>query len=138
MWLSISSATISTTELTESKTNEYKLRIRKDSASQSQSNASGCNEAHGILHFVFREYPCQVGKGTHAPEFIRRPVNTFANYVFIEHTQLCNLGYVRLCFHTRYFYSVTCVLLLIYFRYISYYNNWTCGHCHSMSVARWR
>ena len=100
MWLSISSAVVSTTELTESKTKEYKLRIRKDSVSQIKSNASGCNGAHGIMFFfVFREHPCQVCRGTHAPELIRRPVNTFVNYVFIEHTQLCNLRYIRLCFH---------------------------------------
>ena len=47
-----------------------------------------------VLLLVFREHPCQVCKGTHAPELISHPVNTFVNSVSREHTQLCNL-----CFH---------------------------------------
>ena len=48
-----------------------------------------------VLLFVFRERPCQVRKGTHAPELISRPVNTSVNYASGEHTQLCNLRYVH-------------------------------------------
>ena len=44
-----------------------------------------------VLHFVFREHPCQVCTGTHAPELSSRPVSTFVDSVSREHTQLCNL-----------------------------------------------
>ena len=40
-----------------------------------------------VLLFVFREHPSQVCKGTHAPELISRPVNTFVDYVSRGHTQ---------------------------------------------------
>ena len=54
MLLSISSATLFTTELTESKTKENTLRTRNDSANQSPTNARRCNAAHGIDFCVQR------------------------------------------------------------------------------------
>ena len=94
MWLIISSATISTTESSESNTKENTLRTRKDSANQSHWNASGCNTAHGI-DFCVQRAPLSSVQGHACSGVDYRPVNTFVDSVFGENTQLCNLRYVH-------------------------------------------